>query len=265
MAVPTTYHKAYADPAWRLAMEDEFLALQQNKTWTLVPRPPGVNIISCKWIFKVKTHPDGSLDKRKARLVARGFTQQHGVDFHDTFSPVVKAATVRLILSLAISRQWHLRHVDVSNAFLHGFLNEEVYMQQPLGFEDSTNPRYVCKLHKSIYGLKQSPKAWFARLSDKLYQFGFTSSKADTSLFIFHHGGILIYMLVYVDDIVITGSSKSAIDKLVQALACSFPIKDLGRLSYFLGLEVIHNSGGITLLQHKYAIDLLHRAHMENC
>ena len=172
---------------------------------------------------------------------------------------------IRLVLSLAISRRWHLRQIDVSNAFLHGFLNEEVYMQQPPGFEDSQRPQYVCRLQKAIYGLKQSPRAWFSWLSDKLFQLGFRSSKADTSLFVFHHGDVVIYMLVYVDDIVITGSSQKVIDTLVRALSRSFPIKDLGRLHYFLGIEVVHNSGGITLMQHKYATDLLHRANMENC
>jgi hypothetical protein len=116
-------------------MEAEFAALQANQTWTLVPRPPGTNIVGSKWIFKTKFRPDGSVDKYKARLVARGFTQQYGIDYHDTFSPVVKPVTVRLVLSLAVSRGWCLRQIDVSNAFLHGFLNEEVYMQQPLALK----------------------------------------------------------------------------------------------------------------------------------
>ncbi|GKA17967.1 retrotransposon protein, putative, ty1-copia subclass [Tanacetum coccineum] len=264
-AVPTSHQLALTEPKWRTAMEDEFDALQKNNTWVLVPRPTGVNVVGCKWIFKLKQHPDGSIDKYKARVVARGFTQQYGVDYEDTFSPVVKPTTVRLILSLAVSRGWHLRQIDVSNAFLHGFLNEEVYMKQPPGFEDAHKPHYVCKLQKAIYGLKQSPRAWFSRLSNKLHQLGFRASKVDTSLFLFHHGNITIYMLVYVDDIVIVGSSQSVVDRLIHNLSSSFPIKDLGRLNYFLGIEVAHNSGGITLLQHKYASDLLHRVHMENC
>ena len=153
-------------------MEAEFEALQENKTWTLVPRPPGTNIVGSKWIFKTKFRPDGSVDKYKARLVARGFTQQYGIDYHDTFSPVVKPVTVRLALSLVVSRDWCIRQIDVSNAFLRGFLTEEVYMQQPPGFEDSRCPQYVCKLQRALYGLKQSPRAWYARLSDKLHQLG---------------------------------------------------------------------------------------------
>jgi histone deacetylase 1/2 len=263
LAAPTSHRIALSEPAWRTAMEEEFDALQRNQTWRLVPRPPGTNIVGSKWIFKTKFRPDGSVDKHKARLVARGFTQQHGIDYHDTFSPVVKPVTIRLVLSLAVSRGWCLRQVDVSNAFLHGFLEEDVYMQQPPGFEDSRYPQHVCKLQRALYGLKQSPRAWYARLSDKLHSLGFVSSKADTSLFIFTHGRVTIYMLVYVDDIVIAGSSTPAVDRLVQTLAQTFPIKDLGLLEYFLGIEASYTSAGMRLTQHKYALDLLHRAHME--
>jgi len=135
-------------------MQLEHDALMKNKTWHLVPPQKGMNIIGCKWVYKVKRKADGSLDRYKARLVAKGFKQQYGIDYEDTFSPVVKAATIRIILSIAVSRGWSLKQLDVQNAFLHGYLDEEVYMQQPLGFEDSTRPKYVCKLDKALYGLK---------------------------------------------------------------------------------------------------------------
>ncbi|KAK1631674.1 hypothetical protein QYE76_005989 [Lolium multiflorum] len=264
-AAPSSHREALQEPAWSSAMADEFADLTRTGTWKLVPRPPGVNIVGSKWIYKTKHRPDGSIDKHKARLVTRGFTQQHDIDYGDTFSPVVKPATVRLVLSLAVSRGWCLRQVDVSNAFLHGFLNEDVYMQQPPGFEDARYPSHVCKLQRSIYGLKQSPRAWYARLSQRLYELVFLASKADTSLFFFSRDGVEIYMLVYVDDIVISGSTPEAVDRLVHALAASFPIKDMGKLDYFLGLEASYNSGGMTLTQRKYALDLLHRVNMENC
>ena len=126
-AEPTSHRSALADPDWQNAVEAEFAALHQNATWSLVPRPAGVNVVSCKWVFKLKQNPDGTIDKHKARLVARGFTQRYGVDYQDTFNLVIKPATVRLVLALAVSRGWHLRQIDVSNAFLHGLLDEVVY------------------------------------------------------------------------------------------------------------------------------------------
>ena len=139
-------------------------------------------------------------------MVAKGFHQQAGVDFHETFSPVVKPATVRLVLGIVASCRWELRQLDVSNAFLHGFLKKEVYMHQPPRYVDSTHPDYVCRLHKSLYGLKQAPKAWFKRFSSHLLHLGFTASMADSSLFIFYSARTIIYLLLYVDDIIFTGS-----------------------------------------------------------
>ncbi|CAM8920416.1 unnamed protein product [Rhodiola kirilowii] len=225
-------------------MEKEFTALSKTQTWTLVPPPPNINIIGSKWVFKTKHRPDGSIDKHKARLVARGFTQQSGIDYQDTFSPVVKPGTIRIVLSLAVSRGWCLRQIDVDNAFLHGHLDTAIYMQQPPGFEDLRFPNHVCKLQRSIYGLKQSPRAWFACLSNKLQQLGFIASRANASLFMFHEAAITIFMLIYVDDIIITGSSPAAVHRLIKTLSEVFPIKDLGKLNYFLGVEVTYNSGG---------------------
>jgi histone deacetylase 1/2 len=175
----------------------------------------------------------------------------------------VKPATVRLVLALAVSRHWSVRQLDISNAFLHGTLEETAYMRQPPGFEDSVHPHYVCKLHKSIYGLKQSPRAWYSRLSDMLQQLGFHAAKTDTSLFVFHQAGITIYMLVYVDDIVVVSSCPTAAASLIHRLGQTFPVKDLGPLHYFLGVEVVRNSGGMSLSQGRYAMDLLHRANMD--
>lgn len=166
--------------------------------------------------------------------MAKGFKQQHGIDYEDTFSPVVKHTTIRLILSLAVSQHWTIRQLDVQNAFFHGVLEEEVYMRQPPGFIDAAHPDYHCKLDKSLYGLKQAPRAWFSRLSDKLLQLGFIPSQADVSLFIYRKGHVTLYLLVYVDDIIITGSSVAAITALVRDLQDDFAMKDLGDLSYFL-------------------------------
>ena len=244
-------------------MQDEFDALIKNKTWHLVPPRAGLNIIDSHWVFKLKYNPDGSIARYKARLVGNGSKQQYGIDYDATFSPVVKPTTIRLLLSLAVSRNWSLRQIDIQNAFLHGVLDEDVYMRQPPGFKDSAHPNFLCKLDKSLYGLKQAPRAWFSRLSGMLIKLGFQASKADISLFIFTQDSLQIYILIYVDDIIIVSSSSSVTDKLLQQLRQEFAVKDLGRLNYFLGIEVHHNSSGLVLTQRKYIHDLLVRTNMD--
>ncbi|XP_062219189.1 serine/threonine-protein kinase CTR1-like isoform X2 [Phragmites australis] len=261
---PRVLHDALQHPQWKTAMIEEYEALLQNQTWRLVPPEPGQNVVDCKWVYKLKQQSDGSIERFKERLVAKGF-RQHGIDYDDTFSPVVKPATVRLVLSIAVSRGWHLRQADVKNAFLHGDLRENVYMSQPPGFVDMTKPQYVCKLDKAIYGLKQAPRAWYQKLNTKLQDLGFASSKADTSLFIFCKDGVTTYVLIYVDDLVIVSSSESSIGNLLSQLHQSFAIKDLGPLHYFLSIEVAADPGGITLSQKRYVQDLLQRVNMHNC
>ncbi|GAU41870.1 hypothetical protein TSUD_366180 [Trifolium subterraneum] len=213
-------------------------------------------------IQRVKENPDGSIQKYKARLVAKGFHQQAGSDFTETFSPVVKPVTVRTVLIMAITNRWHIQQIDVNNDFLNGILEEEVYMQQPPGFE-SSDKTMVCKLNKALYGLKQAPRAWFDRLKAALIAFGFTASKCDPSLFMIKTGGLHLIVLVYVDDIIITGNSLPKIQQLISKLNAEFALKQLGTLDYFLGIEVFHLSNGALLLsQTKYIRDLLSKAHM---
>ena len=261
---PENLQVALANPDWKIAMDEEYRALVENKTWHLVPFQQKINLIDCKWVYRIKRKADGTIDRYKARLVAKGFKQRYGIDYEDTFSPVVKAATIRLVLAISVSRGWSLRQLDVKNAFLHGVLEEEVYMRQPPGYENPKAPNHVCKLDKSLYGLKQAPRAWFAKLSPKLQEFGFIPSKADTSLFIYNKSGIIIFVLVYVDDIIVTSSSNKAISALLQDLGTSFALKDLGALHYFLGIEVKKINDGIVLTQAKYALDLLTRVGMKH-
>ncbi|KAK1598830.1 hypothetical protein QYE76_018634 [Lolium multiflorum] len=244
---------------WRQAMDEEYKALMDNKTWHLVPPSRNKNLIDCKWVYRIKKRADGSIDRYKARLVAKGFKQRYGIDYEDTFSPVVKIATIRTVLVIAVSRGWNLRQLDVKNAFLHGVLEEEVYMRQPPGFEDPHAPHHVCRLDKALYGLKQAPRAWYSRLSSKLFELGFIPSKADTSLFLFNKSGITIFVLVYVDDIIVTSSSSYAITALLRDLNENFTIKDLGDLHFFLGIEVKKVNNGLLLTQEKYATDLLQK------
>ncbi|KAL5563671.1 hypothetical protein UlMin_033418 [Ulmus minor] len=158
---PYTLKQALKDPNWIQAMDLEIAALHRNQTWDLVEQPSDVNLIGCKWVYKLKHRPDGSIERYKARLVAKGYNQTHGLDYFKTFSPVVKAATIRIILTVALSFQWEIRQLDVHNAFLNGELEEQVYMSQPPGYLDATFPTKVCRLKKALYGLKQAPRAWF--------------------------------------------------------------------------------------------------------
>jgi hypothetical protein len=266
---PVSVEEAFQDERWVQAMNSEYQALIKNNTWHLVPPPAGKNVIGCKWVFKIKRKADGSVDRYKGRLVAKGYKQRYGIDYEDTFSPVVKAATIQLILSIAVSKGWSLRQLDVQNAFLHGILDEEVYMHQPPGYEVKGKENYVCKLDKALYGLKQAlyglkqaPRAWYARLCSKLIQLGFKPSKGDTSLFYYSKGGITVYVLVYVDDIIVASSSVDATKALLKDLEKEFALKDLGDLHYFLGIEVKKISDGLLLTQQRYATDIIRRANM---
>ncbi|KAJ9551582.1 hypothetical protein OSB04_015627 [Centaurea solstitialis] len=261
---PTSVIKALKDPTWRNAMQLEFDALIRNNTWELDPPHTSQNVIGSKWVFRIKYNPDGSIERCKARLVAKGFHQRPGIDYSETFSPVIKPTTIRLVLSLAVCRGWSLRQLNINNAFLQGTLNEHVYMSQPTGFVDKDNPTHVCKLNKAIYGLKQAPRAWYTELKTFLLSSGFRNSISDPSLFLYQHGDATIYLLVYVDDIIVTGPSPFHLNKFINTLAARFSLKDLGPLSYFLGIEVIPNTHGLFLNQTKYLHDLLVKYHMHD-
>ncbi|GJV06871.1 ribonuclease H-like domain-containing protein [Tanacetum coccineum] len=263
--IPKSPFIALKDPNWCNAMYDEYNALVKNGTWILVPRPSDVNLVRSMWLFKHKFHADGTLSRYKARLVANGSNQQHGVDFDETFSPVVKPATIRTVLSLAVSRQWPIHQLDVKNAFLNGDLSETVYMHQPPGFVDSRYPNHVCLLQRSLYGLKQAPRAWFQRFAGYATRAGFSPSRCDSSLFIYTQGSQVAYLLIYVDDIILTASSPVLLQQIVDSLHKEFDMTDLGALNYFLGISAVRHPTGLFLSQKKYARQLLERAHMVNC
>lgn len=241
---PRTVKQALSNPDWLAAMKEEYSALMKNNTWSLVKLPSTRKAIGYKWVYRIKENPDGTINKYKARLVAKGFHQQYGFDFKETFSPVVKPVTIRIILTLALTFRWDIKQIDINNVFLHGHLNEEIYMLQPPGFEAS-DKSLVCKLNRSLYGLKQGRRAWYERLTSALLQFGLVASKCDPSLFTYTYEGNHLYVLVYVDDIIITGSSSS----LILQPNASFALKDLGDLDYFLGIEVKRTAAGTLSLR----------------
>ena len=253
---PQFYQQAVKYPQWKEAMTAELAAMDSNNTWTVTTLPKGKHSIGCKWIYKIKYKSDGSVERHKARLVAKGYTQQEGIDFIETFSPVAKLVTVKILLALAAVNKWHLVQLDVNNAFLNGDLFEEVYMDLPLGYPRQ-GENLVCKLHKSIYGLKQASRQWFSKFSQALLLHGFQQSKSDYSLFTKGSGSSFVALLVYVDDIIITSSNLSAVHELKVFLHTQFKLKDLGSLKYFLGLEIARSSKGIFLSQRHYTLQLL--------
>jgi hypothetical protein len=230
--------------------------LKKNHTWTVTDLPSGKHPIGCKWVYKIKHKANGDVERYKARLVAKGYTQREGSDYSDTFSPVAKLTTVRVLLALASVKGWHLHQLDVNNAFLHGSLDKEIYMKLPPGFEVEKKHQ-VCKLQKSLYGLKQASRQWFSKFSSTLIKHGFTQSKSDYSLFTKTQDFAFLALLVYVDDIVIASNDPKAISNLTSYLNSAFQLKDLGPLKFFLGLEIAHSSKGISVSQRKYALEIL--------
>ena len=246
-------------------MQEEIEALHAQGTWDLVALPPDRNLVGCKWVYRLKKQVDGSIARHKARLVAKGFSQEEGINYGETFSPVVKPTTVRLVLALAAHFHWSLRQLDVKNAFLHGILHEEVYMTQPQGFVSKAHPSdFVCRLRKSLYGLKQAPRAWNERFTSFLPSLGFQASLTDSSLFVQHSSHGTLLLLLYVDNIILTGSHSSLISYVITALSHEFDLTDLGPLHHFLGLQISYLPTGLFVSQTSYVTDLLARVDLQN-
>ncbi|KAD6795877.1 hypothetical protein E3N88_06773 [Mikania micrantha] len=261
---PKNFKQAMQDPKWVEAMKQEIQALEKNNTWTIETLPEGKRAIDSKWVYKIKYKPNGDVERYKARLVARGFTQIEGEDFHDTFAPVAKLVTVRTLLAVATKRNWFIHQLDVNNAFLHGDLDEEVYMKIPHGFLKENDNR-VCRLRKSLYGLKQASHNWYQKFTNALLGLSFTTSKADHSLFLYRHKDVFIAVLIYVDDVIMAGNNLNKMQEVKDRLRDQFSIKDLGPLKYFLGIEVARTSRGLVLSQRKYTLDILEDSGMEGC
>jgi hypothetical protein len=266
VSIPNNVQEALKDPRWREAMNEEMKALQKNSTWEVVDLPEGKIPVGCRWVFTIKYKADGTIERCKARLVAKGYTQTYGIDYMETFAPVAKINTVRILLSLAVNLDWPLHQFDVKNAFLHGNLQEEVYMELPPGCNRQTEGnKQVCRLRKSLYGLKQSPRAWFGRFASFMKSIGYKQSNSDHTLFLKHNEEQITALIVYVDDMIVIGNDPEERKTLQEHLAREFEMKDLGELKYFLGIEVSRSNKGIFLSQRKYALDLLNETGMTAC
>ncbi|WVZ56049.1 hypothetical protein U9M48_006635 [Paspalum notatum var. saurae] len=258
LSKPLSYRDVILHPEWQLAMAEEIAALERTGTWDLVPTPSHIRPITCKWVYKVKTRSDGSLERYKARLVARGFQQEHGRDYDETFAPVAHMTTVRALLAVASVCEWSISQLDIKNAFLNGELREEVYMQPPPGY--SVPEGMICRLRRSLYGLKQAPRAWFQRFASVVTAAGFSASAHDPALFVHTSSCGRTLLLLYVDDMIITGDDPQFIAFIKARLSEQFLMSDLGSLRYFLGIEISSIPEGFYLSQKKYIQSLLDRA-----
>jgi ribonuclease HI len=263
-AEPATMEEALAGEQageWKQAMDEEMASLLANQTWTLEPPPADVKPIPVKWVYKIKRDAVGNIERYKARLVVKGFRQREGIDYQEVFAPVSKYSTLWTVLSVAAAEDMEIHQLDIKTAFLNGDLEEDVWCEQPLGYESGKG--MACHLRKSLYGLKQAPRAWHLRLKAELEAMGFTESGADPGLF-FKGGSSPLYLLIYVDDIALITKNTAQLQATKAKIMEAFEARDLGPCSYFLGMDVIRDreSRTIMLAQHRLTADLLTKYNM---
>ena len=262
---PVNYDQACKEKEWRSAMESEIKSIEKNNTWVLTNLPPGNKAIDLKWVYKLKKDTSGNIVKHKARIVAKGYVQKHGVDFEEIFAPVTRLETVRLLLALSAKHGWEVHHMDVKSAFLNGELDEVVYVSQPEGFVKQGQEHLVYRLYKALYGLRQAPRAWYAKLSQCLEEMGLSRCPYEHAVYIKKEGEESLIVAVYVDDLLITSTSVGIIERFKKEMSSHFDMSDLGRLSYYLGIEVYQGEGYIKLKQTSYAKKVLEKAGLNDC
>ena len=260
---PFRVEEALLDPDWVLAMQEELNNFKRNEVWTLVPRPKQ-NVVGTKWVFRNKQDEHGVVTRNKARLVAKGYAQVAGLDFEETFAPVARLESIRILLAYAAHHSFRLYQMDVKSAFLNGPIKEEVYVEQPPGFEDERYPDHVCKLSKALYGLKQAPRAWYECLRDFLIANAFKVGKADPTLFTKTCDGDLFVCQIYVDDIIFGSTNQKSCEEFSRVMTQKFEMSMMGELNYFLGFQVKQLKDGTFISQTKYTQDLLKRFGMKD-
>ncbi|KAJ0590261.1 putative RNA-directed DNA polymerase [Helianthus annuus] len=262
---PTSYEEASKDAKWIEAMDREMDSINKNHTWVLVDPPKHQKPIGVKWIYKTKYDEKGNVDKYKARLVVKGYRQKYGIDYQEVFAPVIRFETVRIVLALAAHYGWYLHQMDVKTAFLNGKLNEQVYIEQPQGYIKHGEERKVCHLQRALYGLKQAPRAWYSRIDSYFLQNKFKKSAYEHTLYIKDINKGKLVICLYVDDLIIASNSMHLITKFKESMNREFEMTDMGRLHYFLGMEVLYEDGNIILSQRKYMKNLLDKYKMTQC
>ncbi|WVZ63535.1 hypothetical protein U9M48_013159 [Paspalum notatum var. saurae] len=241
---PRDVSHALSDPNWVNAMHEELENFERNHVSDLVEPPPNCRPIGTKWVFKNKQGEDGMVVRNKARLVAQGFCHKKGIDYEETFAPIARLKAIRILLAFAASKGFKLQQMDVKSVFLNGFIEEEVYVRQPPGFESARFPDRVYKLRKALYGLKQAPRAWYARLKSFLLKSGFVMGSVDKTLFLLSHCGDTLIVQIYVDDIIFGGSSHALVSSFAEQMSREFEMSLMGELQFFLGLKIKHGPEG---------------------
>lgn len=262
---PATLKEAMTRSEWVDAMDKEMMSLRENNVWDLIELPKDRKIVGSKWVFKTKRSANGMIERYKARLVAQGYTQQYGQDYDETFSPVVRFESLRTVIALAVQNDLKLHQMDVTTAFLNGQLQEEVYMRQPEGYTVEGKENLVCRLKKSLYGLKQSSRCWNSALDTHLKRMGFIQSAGDPCLYMSSEGEMFL-IAVYVDDILLAGKTNERMSKVKKDLSKQFQVKDMGELHHFLGVKVVqdHTTGNVWIGQQTYTETTLKRFGMED-
>ncbi|CAL1363606.1 unnamed protein product [Linum trigynum] len=261
---PKNYKEALEDEEWNFAMIEELTQFEYLHVWDLVPRPPNVIVIGTKWIFRNKSDELGFIIRNKARLVAQGYLQEEGIDYDETFAPVARIESIRLLCAFASHMGFPLYQMDVKSAFLNGIIQEEVYVSQPPGFVDFEHPDHVYKLNKALYGLKQAPRAWFERLTAFLIENSFTQGGIDKTLFIKQINGKILLVQIYVDDIVFGSTDPSLCTEFCNSMQSVFEMSMMGELKFFLGLQVKQTPSGIFINQSKYVQNMLDKFGFNN-
>ncbi|KAL2345957.1 hypothetical protein Fmac_007242 [Flemingia macrophylla] len=262
---PVDYNEAATDSKWVSAMKEELDMIEKHQTWELTEKPKDKNVIGVKWVYRTKFNADGSVNKHKARLVVKGYAQMFGVDFSETFSPVARLDTIRLLLALAAQKGWIIHHMDVKSAFLNGYLEEEIFVEQPEGFLVHGQEEKVYRLKKALYGLKQAPRSWYGRIDAHLISLGFEKSLSEFTLYVKKTDAGIIIVSLYVDDLLMTGSSKELIEEFKGGMKEAFEMTDLRKMSFFLGMQVQQDRGEVFISQEKYAKEILRKFKMEEC
>jgi hypothetical protein len=259
---PFKVEDALRDPDWVVAMQEELNNFKRNEVWSLVERPKQ-NVVGTKWVFRNKQDEHGVVTRNKARLVAKGYSQVEGLDFDETFAPVARLESIRILLAYATHHGFKLYQMDVKSAFLNGPIKEEVYVEQPPGFESEEYPNHVYKLHKALYGLKQAPRAWYECLRDFLIENGFRIGKADSTLFTRKMGKDLFICQIYVDDIIFGSTNKSFCEEFSKIMTDRFEMSMMGVLTFFLGFQIKQVKEGTFISQTKYTHDILKKFGMD--